>query len=98
MGVMMTSEGYLQPFVNELVFAVSPHGYLVSGYTSECAIQQLDHTGRPIRRITRVRARSAGSNGAVAIAGTSRLSLTPGRRVGCRAGPGGQTAVARYHR
>jgi hypothetical protein len=49
----MTNEGYLEPFVNELTFALSPHGYLVSGYTSEYAVMRLDRDGNAVSRFVR---------------------------------------------
>lgn len=51
--VVMTNEGNLQPFVDELTFALSPHGYLVSGHTSEYAIARLDRDARPVSRFVR---------------------------------------------
>lgn len=51
--VVMTSEGNLTPFGDELQYAPSPEGYIVAGYTTEYAIHRLDRGGTPLSRFLR---------------------------------------------
>lgn len=51
--VLMTDEGYYQPFIDQYLFVPSPNGHVYSAYASDYTITQISRTGAPVRRITR---------------------------------------------
>ena len=50
---MVADEGYLSPFTNNLVHAISPMGNLWSGYPREYSITLLDRAADPVSRLLR---------------------------------------------